>query len=277
MSSLEPILININKVIRLKMDINKILHQEIVSFTSHDIRDKNIVLTGEMSLSRREMTLLIESVGGRVKTSVTATTDILVTPAEQDWRLPSRLSNKIIAASRRNIRTISDELMIHNVNVLKSALKSCAVKYIKNDVIHLEAWCTEFPFLINNWFSWDVSKKIIFENLSLFKFIDQLRYLDDSKIVLEVVSKDGSLFEYIPESKKKNLSIVQAAMFAEKNPKIHLCKKLLGIQIKHLDLKHASLADREYIWKAYLNKAKLEDVLIIAKERELFLQNTNSN
>ena len=89
---------------------------------------------------------------------------------------------------------------------------------------------------------------------------------------------DGSLFQYIP-AEKKNLQIIETAMFAENNPKIHLCKTLLGIQIRHLDLKHASLAKREYIWKVYLNKTKLklEDVLIIANEKEHFLQNRNSN
>ena len=263
------------------MDINKILHKEIESFASHDMRGKNIVLTGEMILSRRDMTLLIESVGAKVKTSVTKTTDLLVwaNPGRFkgfDPRSKSNESNKMYKAHRLNIVTITDNLMIQKVNALQAGLLSCAENHITKNFIHADVWCKEFPFFINS-FSWDVTKKIIFQNLSLFKFIDEKRYLYDNGIIVKAVWMDGSLFEHVPAVKKKNVQIVEAAMFADNNPKINLCKKLLGIQIKHLDLKNVSLKDREYIWKIYLEKTKLEDVLIIAKEREHFLQNTNSN
>jgi len=252
------------------MDINKILHKEIESFTSHDMRGKNIVLTGEMTLSRRDMTLLIESVGAKVKTSVTKTTDLLV------WGNLYTLSRKRYKADRLNIVTISDKLMIQKVNALQSGLRSCAENHITNNAIHADAWCKEFPFFIN-FFSWDVTKKIIFQNLSLFKFIDEKRYLYDNGIIVKAVWMDGSLFEYVPAVKKKNVQIVEAAMFADNNPKINLCKKLLGIQIKHLDLKNVSLKDREYIWKIYAEKTKLEDVLLVAEAKKHFIQNTNSN
>lgn len=260
------------------MDINKILHKEIESFASHDMRGKNIVLTGEMTLSRWDMTLLIESVGAKVKTSVTKTTDLLVSGNLKGFSLlgnPNK-SNKMYKANRLNIVTITDKLMIQKVNALQSGLRSCAENHITNNAIHADAWCKEFPFFINS-FSWDVTKKIIFQNLSLFKFIEEKRYLYDNGIIVKAVWMDGSLFEHVPAVKKKNVQIVEAAMFADNNPKINLCKKLLGIQIKYLDLKNVSLKDREYIWKIYLEKTKLEDVLLVAEAKKHFIQNTNSN
>ena len=64
-------------------------------------------------------------------------------------------------------------------------------------------------------------------------------------------------------------------MSAVKNQKLHYCKKLLAIQIKHLDLKRFSSKDREYIWQTYQNKKKFDDVLITANEKKYFLTNPN--
>ena len=260
-------------------DINTDLYKEIESFSSHDLRGKQIVLTGSMSLQRNEMTKLLESLGAIVKNYVSKKTDLLVVPTQYS---PSFIpgyqrSNKFHKAKEHNIPTIADDIIIDKVAALKRAIRRVWGLSVADDItLRSEAWCKEFPFLINA-YPWNQAKDLVIKNLELFKYIDPNAYKFDNGLLIKVIWRDGSLFKEIPSDKKKNVQIVETAMFADKNPKIRLCKGLLAAQIRHLDLKDISLKDREYICQVYLDKIKLDDVLLIAETKKHFMENTHSN
>ena len=280
------------------MDIRKILETEIEFFAQHDLKGKNIVLTGEMECTRRQMTLMLESVGANVKSSVTKTTDIVV--FDHLWAYKPA-SSKEQAARKLEIPIITSKNIINNIRTLKLEIQECVEKVFSSsstplsgsrvrwvsgkrfniiddtDEADATAWCKEYPFLINR-FSWELNQTIVLKNLSLFKFIDHKRYAHTNGLVIKVVSRDGSIFEDIAADKKKNLQIIEAAMFADSNPKIQLCKKLLALQIQYLDLDFykASSQDREYVWEVYCKKKNHKDVLLIAKEKERFFRGLDS-
>lgn len=259
-------------------DIDTDLQKGIESFSSHDLRGKQIVLTGNMSLTRNEMTQLLESLGAQVKNYVSKGTDLLVVPfKENPHAINHQRTSKWYKANELNIPTIADNIMVDKAEALKRAItRVWGISVVDDITSHTQAWCKEFPFLINA-YPWNQAKELVIENLELFKFVNPNLYKFDNGLLVKVIWMDGSLFEHFPVDKQKNLQIVETAMFADKNPKISLCKKLLAIQIRHLDLKNTSLKDREYIWQVYLDKTKLDDVLLIAETKKHFMQNTNLN
>ena len=104
------------------MDINKILNEKIESFSSHDLRGKQIVLTGSMSLQRNEMTKLLESLGAIVKNYVSKGTDLLVVPFNQNpFAISHQRTSKWYKANELNIPTITDNIMINKVEALKKS------------------------------------------------------------------------------------------------------------------------------------------------------------
>jgi hypothetical protein len=271
------------------VNINVILNKKINDFASLDLRSKQIVLTGAMFLERLHMQLLLESVGVIVKSSVSKSIDLLVFN-------PSRIgqkalqSGKWLKAKELRIPNINDGVMIDIVEDFQRAiLKSRSCSFADEDIADAAPWCHEFPFLINH-YPKNKAKQLILNNLELFRFHNhnhlntsmrngsffkaKIDYFTD-EFLAKIIEMDGSLFQYLPTAKKKNLQIVEAAMMAAKNQKLHYCKKLLPIQIEHLDLKIFSAEESEYIWQTYLNKKKFDDLLIIANEKNHFLTNPN--
>ena len=271
-------------------DINVILNKKINDFASLDLRGKQIVLTGAMFLGRIHMQLLLESVGVIVKSSVSKSIDLLVFNSLRIGQKALQ-SSKWLKAKELRIPNINDRVMIDIVEDFQRAiLKSRSCSFADEDITDAAAWCYEFPFLINH-YPKNKAKQLILNNLELFRFHNhnhlntsmrngsffkaKIDYFTD-EFLAKIIKMDGSLFQYLPTAKKKNLQIVEAAMSAVKNQKLHYCKKLLAIQIKHLDLKRFSSKDREYIWQTYQNKKKFDDVLITANEKKYFLTNPNN-
>ncbi|MDC0873732.1 hypothetical protein OAQ18_04090 [Gammaproteobacteria bacterium] len=269
------------------VDINVILNKKINDFASKDLRDKEIALTGKMILVRPQMQLLLESVGAIVKSGVDKSTDLLVINSGHIGQEVLQ-SNKWFKANELRILNIYDRAMIDIVEAFQRAiLKSRSCSFADEDLADAAVWCHEFPFLINR-YPKNKAKQLILNNLKLFRFANNnnhpssrdipffrhTHYFTD-EFLAKIIKMDGSLFQYLPTAKKKNLQIVEAAMSAVKNQKLHYCKKLLAIQIKHLDLKRFSSKDREYIWQTYQNKKKFDDVLITANEKKYFLTNPN--
>ena len=272
------------------VDINVILNKKINDFASLDLRGKQIVLTGAMFLGRIHMQLLLESVGVIVKSSVSKSIDLLVFNSLRIGQKALQ-SSKWLKAKELRIPNINDRVMIDIVEDFQRAiLKSRSCSFADEDIADAAAWCYEFPFLINH-YPKNKAKQLILNNLELFRFHNhnhlntsmrngsffkaKIDYFTD-EFLAKIIKMDGSLFQYLPTAKKKNLQIVEAAMRAAKNQKLHYCKKLLPIQIKHLDLKKFSAEESEYIWQTYQNKKNLDDLLIIANEKSHFLTNPNN-
>ena len=269
-------------------DINVILNKKINDFASKDLRGKEIALTGKMILVRPQMQLLLESVGAIVKSSVFKSTDLLVINSGHIGQEVLQYNNKWFKANELRILNIYDRAMIDIVEAFqRSIIESRPCSFADEDLADAAVWCHEFPFLINR-YPKNKAKQLILNNLKLFRFANNnnhpssrdipffrhTHYFTD-EFLTKIIEMDGSLFQYLPTAKKKNLQIVEAAMSAVKNQKLHYCKKLLAIQIKHLDLKRFSSKDREYIWQTYQNKKKFDDVLITANEKKYFLTNPN--
>ena len=271
------------------VDINVILNKKIKDFASLDLRGKQIVLTGAMFLGRLHMQLLLESVGVIVKSGVSKSIDLLVFNSLRIGHKGLQ-SSKWFEAKALRIPNINDRVMIDIVeNFQRAILKSRSCSFADEDITDAAAWCHEFPFLINH-YPKNKAKQLILNNLELFRFHNhnhlntsmrngtffkaKVDYFTD-EFLAKIIEIDGSLFQYLPTAKKKNLQIVEAAMSAVKNQKLHYCKKLLPIQVEHLDLKIFSAEESEYIWQTYLNKKKFDDLLIIANEKNHFLTNPN--
>ena len=272
------------------VNINAILNKKINDFASLDLRGKQIVLTGAMFLGRVHMQLLLESVGIIVKSAVSKSTDLLVINSERIGQEVLQ-SSKWLKANELRIPNINDSVMIDIVEDFQRAiLKSRSCSFADEDITDAAAWCHEFPFLINH-YPKNKAKQLILNNLELFRFHNhnhlntsmrngsffkaKIDYFTD-EFLAKIIKMDGSLFQYLSTVKKKNLQIVEAAMSAVQNQKLHYCKKLLPIQIKHLDLKKFSAEESEYIWQTYQNKKKFDDLLIAAKEKKYFLTNPNN-
>lgn len=268
------------------VDINVILNKKINDFASKDLRGEQIVLTGAMILTRPLMTLFLESVGAIVKSGVSKSTDLLVFNSVGIGQEVLQ-SNKWFKANALRIPIINENVMINIVEDFQRAIvESRSCSFADEDLADAATWCHEFPFLINH-YPRNKAKQLILNNLKLFRFVNntnvpmksisffRLTHSFTDEFLAKIIRMDGSLFQYLPTAKKKNLQIVEAAMSAVKNQKLHYCKKLLAIQIKHLDLKRFSSKDREYIWQTYQNKKKFDDVLITANEKKFFLNNPN--
>ena len=268
-------------------DINVILNKKINDFASKDLRGKEIALKGKMLPARPQMQFLLESVGAIVKSSVVKSTDLLVINSGHIGQEVLQ-SNKWFKANELRIPIIYDRAMIDIVEAFqRSILESRPCSFANENLADAAVWCHEFPFLINR-YPKNKAKQLILNNLKLFRFANNnnhpssrdipffrhTHYFTD-EFLAKIIKMDGSLFQYLSAAKKKNLQIVEAAMSAVKNQKLHYCKKLLAIQIKHLDLKRFSSKDREYIWQTYQNKKKFDDVLITANEKKFFLNNPN--
>ena len=271
------------------VDINVILNKKINDFASKDLRGKKVVLTGAMFLRRLDMQLLLESVGVIVKSGVSKSIDLLVFNSLRIGHKGLQ-SSKWFEAKALRIPNINDRVMIDIVeNFQRAILKSRSCSFADEDIADAAAWCHEFPFLINH-YPQNKAKQLILNNLELFRFHNhnhlntsmrngtffkaKVDYFTD-EFLAKIIEMDGSLFQYLPTAKKKNLQIVEAAMSAVKNQKLHYCKKLLPIQIEHLNLKIFSAEESEYIWQTYQNKKKFNDLLIIANEKNHFLTNPN--
>ena len=61
-------------------------------------------------------------------------------------------------------------------------------------------------------------------------------------------------------------------MFAETNPKIHLCKRLLKIQMVQLDLNDKTKAQKDYVWGCYEKKIPKDDIFKIAQIKKDFFE-----
>tara|TARA_Y200000002_G_scaffold128983_1_gene106280 strand:+ start:1404 stop:2246 length:843 start_codon:yes stop_codon:yes gene_type:complete len=276
----------LNKSLGSAVDIDTILNKEINNFASQDFRGKKIVLTGGMILKRSEMELLIESMGAIIQSSVYKSTNFLVIGIQeetlQEWITSSAQnrrgwqSKKWLKANELRVPNIDHSVMIDMVEALKSAiLQSRPCNFVDENLNDAAAWCKEFPFLIN-YYPFNKAKKLLLNNLELLKFINYNKQPLSNAFLTKIIGMDGSLLQHLPRVKNVNLQIIEAAMSATKNPKMHYCEKLLAMQIKHLDLRKFSNKERKYIWQTYKDKTDFDDLLLIAKEKEHFLTNPNN-
>ena len=85
-----------------------------------------------------------------------------------------------------------------------------------------------------------------------------------------MISENGKIFSLLPQDRKVNLNLIEAALFAKQNPQITLCKNLLKAQIDVLNLDKASKEQKEYIWNCYKSKIDTDDVMELAIIKERF-------
>ena len=88
----------------------------------------------------------------------------------------------------------------------------------------------------------------------------------------DLIHKNGDVYKDIPPQKRKDLDLIEAAMFAKTNPKIHLCKRLLKIQMAQLDLSNKTKAQKDFVWNCYEKKLSKDDIFEIARLKKDFFE-----
>jgi hypothetical protein len=94
----------------------------------------------------------------------------------------------------------------------------------------------------------------------------------DKKALKDLIHKNGDVYKDIPPQKRKDLDLIEAAMFAKTNPQIYLCKRLLKIQMAQLDLSNKTKAQKDFVWNCYEKKLSKDDIFEIARLKKDFFK-----
>ena len=128
----------------------------------------------------------------------------------------------------------------------------------------------QYPFLINHISQPKLVKTILKKYNQLIRHSDHSCF--DKETLKNLINKNGLVYQDIAPEKQKDLDLIEAAMFAETNPKIHLCKRLLKIQMVQLDLSDKTKAQKDYVWGCYEKKIPEDDIFKIAQIKKDFFE-----
>jgi hypothetical protein len=233
--------------------------------SNYGLVDRKVVFTGSMEKTRSEIENLAESIRMIPQKAVSKSTDLIVTGhrvGQAKLNMAMKFNTEIITfpkfiSSLKKIqRYILKDLDIHNkeFEFVKEATQS-------------------FPYLINHT-STDFIKSLIADLPYLLKFVN-VGFLDNVTLA-EMISGNGEIYFLLPQDKKRNLNLIEAALFAKENPQIELCSRLIKAQIDVLDLSKASKNQKMYIWDCYELKLETSDVIELAKIKKDLINNSNS-
>lgn len=233
--------------------------------SNYGLIDRKVVFTGSMEKTRSEIEILAESIRMIPQKTVSKSTDLIVTGhnvGQAKLNMAMKFNTEIITFPKfinklkKIQRYILKDLDIHNreFEFVKEATQS-------------------FPYLINHT-STDIIKSLIADLPSLLKFVN-VDFMNNVTLA-EMISENGEIYFLLPQNKKRNLSLIEAALFAKENPQIELCSRLIKAQIDVLDLSKASKNQKMYIWDCYKLKLETSDVIELAKIKKDLINNSNS-
>ena len=227
---------------------------------SPNLIGKKVVFTGSMGRTRNEVETLAGCIGMIPQKAVSKSTDLIVfgeNPGQSKLNTAMKFSTPIVKFTKF-INTI--------LKIQKHLLDTLEIDLSRNFDFVSEVTRT-FPFLIN-FTSKTFRKSLITDFPELLKFVNS--DLLDNLTLAKLISENGKIFSLLPQDRKVNLNLIEAALFAKQNPQITLCKNLLKAQIDVLNLDKASKEQKEYIWNCYKSKIDTDDVMELAIIKERF-------
>ena len=248
---------------RQTLSIEKIINNIDIS---PNLIGKKVVFTGSMQKTRNEVEVLAESIGMIPQKAVSKSTNLIVlgeNAGQSKLNTAMKFSTPIVKFS--NFINIYKKIQKHILENLKIN-KSRNLEFVKEAT-------NKFPFLIN-FTSKTFRKSLITEFPELLKFVNS--DLLDNITLAKLISENGKIFFLLPQDRKGNLNLIEAALFAKQNPQITLCKKLMKVQIDVLNLDKASKEQKEYIWNCYKRKLETDDVMDLAKSKKDLIDGTIS-
>ena len=227
---------------------------------------KKVVFTGSMERTRNEVETLAGCIVMIPQKAVSKSTDLIVlgeNAGQSKLNTAMKFSTPIVKFTKF-INTI--------LKIQKHLLDTLEIDSSRNFEFVSEATRT-FPFLIN-FTSKSFRKSLITDFPELLKFVNS--DLLDNLTLAKLISENGKIFSLLPQDRKGNLNLIEAALFAQQNPQIALCKNLLKVQIDVLNLDKASKEQKEYIWDCYKAKLDTDDVMDLAKSKKDLIDGTIS-
>ena len=227
---------------------------------SPNLIGKKVVFTGSMGRTRNEVETLAGCIGMIPQKAVSKSTDLIVfgeNPGQSKLNTAMKFSTPIVKFTKF-INTI--------LKIQKHLLDTLEIDLSRNFDFVSEVTRT-FPFLIN-FTSKTFRKSLITDFPELLKFVNS--DLLDNLTLAKLISENGKIFSLLPQDRKVNLNLIEAALFAKQNPQITLCKNLLKAQIDVLNIDKASKEQKEYIWNCYKSKIDTDDVMELAIIKERF-------
>lgn len=229
-----------------------------------DPKNKKVVFTGKVHGRTREgVELLAQSIGMVPQKAVSKNTDLVVFGSDVG-------QTKLSKAMQLNIPVIKflefTKLVVYLEGKFLQKLDS--LKNNKREsIIDL---VLQYPFLINHLSQPQLVTTILKKYNHIIRHVSHFRC--DKKTLKDLIHKNGDVYKDIPPQKRKDLDLIEAAMFAKTNPKIHLCKRLLKIQMAQLDLSNKTKAQKDFVWNCYEKKLSKDDIFEIARLKKDFFK-----
>lgn len=229
-----------------------------------DPKNKKVVFTGKVHGRTREgVELLAQSIGMVPQKAVSKNTDLVVFGSDVG-------QTKLGKAMQLNIPVIKFLEFAKLVLYLEGKIlqKLDSLKNNKREsIIDL---VLQYPFLINHLSQPKLVTTILKKYNHIIRHVSHFRC--DKKALKDLIHKNGDVYKDIPPQKRKDLDLIEAAMFAKTNPKIHLCKRLLKIQMAQLDLSNKTKAQKDFVWNCYEKKLSKDDIFEIARLKKDFFK-----
>ena len=227
-------------------------------------KNKKVVFTGKIEGKTREgVELLAQSIGLTVQKAVSKNTDYVIFGSDVG-------QTKLDKAMKLNIPVLKFKEFAKHVRYFEEKILQKFNSIKKENKASIIEFVLQYPFLINHISQPKLVKTILKKYNQLIRYSDHSCF--DKETLKNLINKNGLVYQDIAPEKQKDLDLIEAAMFAETNPKIHLCKRLLKIQMVQLDLNDKTKAQKDYVWGCYEKKIPKDDIFKIAQIKKDFFE-----
>jgi len=229
-----------------------------------NFKNKKVVFTGKIEGKTREgVELLAHSIGLTVQKAVSKNTDFVVFGSDVG-------QTKLNKAMQLNIPTLKFKEFAKHITYFKDKILQKFNSIKKDNKESIIEFVLQYPFLINHISQPKLVITILKKYNQIIRHVNHSRC--DKETLKNLINKNGLVYQDMAPEKRKDFDLIEAAMFAETNPKINLCKRLLKIQMTHLDLTNKTKAQKDYVWECYKKKLPKDDIFKIAKIKKVFLK-----
>ena len=227
-------------------------------------KNKKVVFTGKIEGKTREgVELLAQSIGLTVQKAVSKNTDYVIFGSDVG-------QTKLDKAMKLNIPVLKFKEFAKHVRYFEEKILQKFNSIKKENKASIIEFVLQYPFLINHISQPKLVKTILKKYNQLIRYSDHSCF--DKETLKNLINKNGLVYQDIAPEKQKDLDLIEAAMFAETNPKIHLCKRLLKIQMAQLDLSNKTKAQKDFVWNCYEKKLSKDDIFEIARLKKDFFK-----
>ena len=229
-----------------------------------NFKNKKVVFTGKIEGKTREgVELLAQSIGLTVQKAVSKNTDFVIFGSDVG-------QTKLNKAMQLNIPALKFKEFAKHITYFKDKILQKFNSVKKHNKESIIEFVLQYPFLINHISQPKLVATILEKYNHIIRHVNHSHY--NKEALKNLINKNGLVYQDITPEKRKDLDFIEAAMFAETNPKIYLCKRLLKIQMAQLDLTNKTKAQKDYVWECYEKKIPKDDIFKIAQIRKGFFE-----